>query len=427
MVKMTIGTSVGQPVRRPGNVAPGRPATVAPALLRAPQLSGTGRIGAALTADPGLWSGTPAPSLALNWQRDGMDIPGATGTGYVPGPADDLRAIRCRVTATNAAGTASAVTVAVTATHAAPVRSGTLPDLAFDLGSGPQTVAAADVFAGSALTYGASGAGAVIDPATGALTLATDLPRAGERITVTATNSGGTAAAEFRLTVAAARRAPVALTAPSLSGIGRIGSALTVDPGSWDGDPAPSLGLRWQRDGVDISGAMGTSYTPEAADDLRAIRCVVRATNAEGTTEAATAAVSVTYVAPVRTGALSDLVFERGTGLQMVPTAQGFTGANLRFYVSGANASIDPITGIIVLSTEELLASTIITVRAENSGGSASAAFQVSIEPSQTQTDFAISASSQAPSSVTIEITGDPPPQPFVTSPAAETVRVEFS
>ena len=71
MVKMTIGTSVGQPVRRPGNAAPGQPARVAPALLSAPYLSGDGRIGAILTTDPGLWSGTPAPSLALNWQRDG--------------------------------------------------------------------------------------------------------------------------------------------------------------------------------------------------------------------------------------------------------------------------------------------------------------------------------------------------------------------
>lgn len=426
MVKMTLGTSVGQPVRRPGNAAPGQPARVAPALLRAPQLSGTGRIGTALTADPGLWSGSPAPSLTLNWQRDGADIPGATGTGYVPGPADDLRAIRCRVTATNAAGTASAVTAAVTATHAPPVRSGTLPDRTFELGSGPQKVAAAGVFAGAALVFGASGAGATIDPLTGVLTLATDLPRAGERIVVTATNSGGSAAAEFRLTVATARRTPRLLTAPSLSGAGQIGTPLVADPGTWDGEPAPSLALRWQRDGTDIPGATGTSYVPVPADDLRAIRCVVRATNAEGTAEAATAAASVAYVAPVQTGALSDLVFERGTGLQMVPTAHGFAGANLRFYISGASASIDPITGIIALPTDELLASTIITVRAENSGGSASAAFQVSVEPSQTQTDFAISASFKALGSVTIEITGDPPPQPFVTSPAAETVRVEI-
>jgi hypothetical protein len=205
MVKMTIGTSVGQPVRRSGNAAPGQPALVAPVLLRAPQLSGSGRMGTALTADPGLWSGTPAPSLTLNWQRDGADIPGASGTGYVPGPADDLRAIRCRVTATNAAGTASAVTAAVTAIHVAPVRSGTLPDLSLVQDSGPQIVNAAAAFAGAALVFGASGAGATVVAQTGAVSIPTDRVLDGATVTVTATNSGGTAEASFRVDVTASQ------------------------------------------------------------------------------------------------------------------------------------------------------------------------------------------------------------------------------
>jgi hypothetical protein len=383
MVKMTIGTSVGQPVRRSGNAAPGQPARVAPVLLRAPQLSGSGRIGAALAADPGLWSGSPAPSLTLNWQRDGTDIPGATGTGYVPGPADDLRAIRCRVTASNAAGTASAVTAAVTATHAPPVRSGTLPDRAFDLGSGPQTVAAAGVFAGAALVFAASGAGAVIDPATGVLTLSTDLPRAGERITVTATNSGGTAVAEFRLTVAAARRAPVLLTAPSLAGTGRIGTPLVADPGTWDGEPVPSLALRWQRDGVDIPGATGASYVPVTADDLRAIRCVVRATNVEGTAEAATAAVTVTHAAPARTGTLADLSLVQDSGPRTVNAAAVFAGTALVFGVTGAGATVVAQTGAVSIPTDRVLDGATVTVTATNSGGTAEAAFRVDVTAPQ--------------------------------------------
>jgi hypothetical protein len=394
MVKMTIGTSVGQPVRRPGNAAPGQPALVAPALLSAPYLTGSGRIGVALTADPGLWSGAPAPSLALNWQRDGTDIPGATGTGYVPGPADDLRAIRCHVTATNAAGTASAVTATVTATHAAPARTGTLPDLAFDLGSGPQTVAAAGIFSGAALVFGASGAGAAIDPATGVLTLSTDLPRAGERIDVTATNSGGTAAAEFRLTVAATSRAPVALTAPSLSGTGRIGSALTADPGTWDGEPAPSLDLRWQRDGADIPGTTGASYVPVAADDLRAIRCVVRATNAEGTAEAATAAIVVAHATPVRTGTLPDLSLVQDSGAQTVNAAAVFSGAALAFGVTGAGATVETATGAVSVPTDRTLDGATVTVTATNSGGSAEAAFRVDVTAPQAPAGPQFSANS---------------------------------
>jgi hypothetical protein len=383
MVKMTIGTSVGQPVRRSGNAAPGQPALVAPVLLRAPQLSGTGRIGTALTADPGLWSGTPAPSLTLNWQRDGADIPGASGTGYVPGPADDLRAIRCRVTATNAAGTASAVTAAVTAIHVAPVRSGTLPDLSLVQDSGPQIVNAAAAFAGAALVFGASGAGAAIDPLTGVLTLATDLPRAGERIAVTATNSGGSAVAEFRLTVVAARRAPRLLTAPSLAGAGRIGTPLVADPGAWDGEPAPSLALRWQRDGTDIPGATGASYVPVPADDLRAIRCVVRATNAEGTAEATTAAITATHAAPARTGTLPDLSLVQDSGPRTVNAAAVFTGAALVFGVTGAGATVVAQTGAVSIPTDRVLDGATVTVTATNSGGTAEASFRVDVTAPQ--------------------------------------------
>ena len=48
-------------------------------------------------------------SFARQWTRDGADIPGATGASYV---ATDVGAYRCRVTATNAAGSATQTSAA---------------------------------------------------------------------------------------------------------------------------------------------------------------------------------------------------------------------------------------------------------------------------------------------------------------------------
>ena len=74
-----------------------------------------------------------------------------------------------------------------------------------------------------------------------------------KQITVTATNSGGSATTGFRVTVKAT--APKLLAAPALAGSGRIGTEVAVDPGSWAGVPAPTLALQWLRDGVEIAGA----------------------------------------------------------------------------------------------------------------------------------------------------------------------------
>ncbi|MER2509185.1 MAG: hypothetical protein ABTQ27_10550, partial [Amaricoccus sp.] len=69
----------------------------------------------------------------------------------------------------------------------------------------------APAFSGEALSFAVSGAGAVIDPATGVTRLPTDAARTAETVTVTASNSGGAAAVGFRVTVKG--------IAPTLSGV----------------------------------------------------------------------------------------------------------------------------------------------------------------------------------------------------------------
>ena len=70
-------------------------------------------------------------------------------------------------------GARSATTAALVLRQARR-RCGGLADLALDAGAAPARVEAAAAFAGRALTFAVSGAGAAIDTATGVVTIATD-------------------------------------------------------------------------------------------------------------------------------------------------------------------------------------------------------------------------------------------------------------
>lgn len=175
--------------------------TDGPRMLGAPLLRGTGRIGQKVTLIPGFWAGQTR--LTWVWQRNGQDIPGATGLTYVPGPEDDLTALSCLVTAFGPAGTAVALAGPIRVTHIPPEARGELFEEIFDQEPGAQPVATAKDFTGAALRFSVEGAGARVDPGTGLVWIPTDRACAGEIVTVTAHNSGGTASSRFLVTIEA--------------------------------------------------------------------------------------------------------------------------------------------------------------------------------------------------------------------------------
>lgn len=89
------------------NSATGVNAT-APVNTVAPVVSGNPVVGQTLSTTNGTWSGIPAPTYTYQWQRNGSNITGATSQTYVLQQADAGNSIRCVVTATNTAGSASA-------------------------------------------------------------------------------------------------------------------------------------------------------------------------------------------------------------------------------------------------------------------------------------------------------------------------------
>jgi hypothetical protein len=171
---------------------------------------------------------------------------------------------------------------------------------------------------------------------------------------------------------------PKLVTAPSLSGSGKIGQPMTVDQGIWT--DASSFTYQWLRNAVAIPGATQSSYTPIPADDLTDLTCRVTATGKDGSADAFAPARQITYSAPTVIGDPPDEILDQHSGRQDIPTAHYFSGETLTFAVQGPNATIDPVTGVMSLLTDEALSGEIITVSATNSGGTVSVSIQVTIE-----------------------------------------------
>ena len=72
-------------------------------------------------------------------------------------------------------------------------------------------------------------------------------------------------------------------------------------------------------------------------------------------------------------------MLEAGTGTRSVDAAAAFAGEALRFAVSGAGASVDPLTGVVAIPTDAEVADAPVTVTASNSGGSATTGFRVTV------------------------------------------------
>lgn len=87
-----------------------------PANTSAPVISGATPAGSTLTAAPGTWIGTPTPTISGQWYADGYAISGQTGATYVTVTGDVGKAIAYLESASSTAGTAIALSNAITVT-----------------------------------------------------------------------------------------------------------------------------------------------------------------------------------------------------------------------------------------------------------------------------------------------------------------------
>lgn len=105
-VKLTSGNVIAYKKQSGYKEVPS--ADVAPENVTAPSVTGTAVVGETLTTTDGTWTGTPEPTFSYQWYRGATLISGATNNTYTLVSADAGQNIKCTVTATNTAGSASA-------------------------------------------------------------------------------------------------------------------------------------------------------------------------------------------------------------------------------------------------------------------------------------------------------------------------------
>ncbi len=230
---------------------------------KTPSLTAGTQVGDLLTVKAGLWS-PAATSVRYQWFSGGAAVPGAMGSTYRIRPTDLGRTVSVRLTVSGR-GVRSATTTVSTKDV---VTRGTF-------WSGPVTFT-------STLRVGVK-ARAVVPwdaeriewqwmregvPIAGA-TAATYTPvpaDEGRALWVLAygTRRGFTAVSSLSATLKP-RPAFESTAAPTLSGKAAVGRTVSTTWGSWSLKP-DKVTYQWLRDGVAISGATGSSYTPVAAD-----------------------------------------------------------------------------------------------------------------------------------------------------------------
>jgi hypothetical protein len=212
-----------------------------------------------------------------------------------------------------------------------------------------------------------------------ALSITAEQFRSGIEIAVTASDPEATASSHFRLTVSAVpvagapAAAPRLVRAPVLLGSTHVGEATAVDPGIWEGEPAPTLALSWLRDGDEIVGANGDTYTPAPGEDGTVLTCRVTASNAAGSTSAQTAGRAVRFAAPVIVdpGTISG---SAETGSEHTVVGFAASGDNLT-YTYEWSLDDSPIDGATAASyTPDAEGKLVRKTMVQNSGGAKSCA-----------------------------------------------------
>jgi hypothetical protein len=266
-------------------------------------ISGNAWVGQTLSAIGGSWTNSPT-GYTYQWIRGVSDISGATGSQYVVTATDLGNTLAVRVTASNAGGSNSATssnTATVITVPGAPT---------IGTASSTQTTGAAVTFTapgsngGSAITSYtaiASPGGASQSAVASPITVSGLSPGTAYTFTVYATNAAGNSTSSSASNSVTTYRLPYYTTAPTISGTQYVGQSISLNIGSWSGNPASfTYGYQWQRNGTNISGATSISYIITSTDNGNTLSCYLTVLNSAGTTNyTATAGSAVAYPPPV--------------------------------------------------------------------------------------------------------------------------------
>ena len=272
-------------------------------------ITGTVRVGETLTADTSVIAdedGLDNAAFSYQWQADGAEISGATGSAYTLAGADKGKAISVKVSFTDDAGNEETLTSAATAAVEAKANSPATGQPAITgaaqvggtLTADTSGIADEDGLDNASFSYQWLADDSNISGATGeTYTLADADEGKAMSVKVSFSDDRGN---EETLTSAAtgaveAKSNSPATGTPTISGTTQVGETLaaaTSGIADEDGLTNAVFSYQWQADGAEISGTTGSTYTLVDADEGKAISVAVSFTDDRGNDEMLTSAAS---------------------------------------------------------------------------------------------------------------------------------------
>jgi hypothetical protein len=278
----------------------------APIIINNPSIGGQVVVGATLSVTPGTYNGNAPMTVTRNWQRNGANIAGATGTTYVVQTDDLGTSITCLETISNPLGTVTASSNVLRVSGLAPYTI-TAPTIAGNKAIGGTLTLTAGSYGGQQplninrqwLRNGAAIAGEI------GATYVVQAQDDGKSISCAEYISNDVGTIGVNTNVILIGVTPLfVIMHPKLLGWGPAGTTETGKPISifqnaiFGGDGPATFVKQWMRNGVVIVGETGDTYLVRDSDAGADITLTVTGTNSVSTVTATSDALTVMGLAP---------------------------------------------------------------------------------------------------------------------------------
>jgi uncharacterized protein YkwD len=222
-----------------------------------PSISGTPAFEQTLTAAPGTW-GPSGVYVKYQWEREGVDIKGATSRTYVANKYDVGKKVAVTVTGAKAGYTSVEKTSASKAVTVANLAAAPTPSITGTTKFGQKlTASTGNWSSGVALKYQWKRSGVAIPGATSKTYVANKYD-IGKRlvVSVTGAKTGYATVAKNSTSKAVTAATLTATPTPRITGTAKAGQTLTANHGTWS-PSGVTFTYQWNRAGVPIKGATG--------------------------------------------------------------------------------------------------------------------------------------------------------------------------